>query len=51
MERVEYGSRDVMRNAEHPAGRDTRLPCERARGYGQGGRGALYGPNGETLVR
>jgi hypothetical protein len=30
MEMVKYGYRDAMRNADHPAGQDTRLPCERA---------------------
>src|SRR5262245_47980114 len=34
-----------------PAGPDTRPPCERARGYGQGGRVAVYGHEGETFVR
>jgi hypothetical protein len=51
MEMLEYGYRDAMRNAEHPAGQDTRLPCERASGYGQGGRVALSGHDGDTLVR
>jgi hypothetical protein len=48
---LEYGGRDAMRNAEHPAGQDTRPPCERASGCGQGGLVALCGHDGDTLLR